>query len=197
MRAFLSVFLGLIATLPAAADEKAIPAPIQDLSGCFSVSYRYVEDGVHDKWLGQGATEWIALKRREGGYSLQHVGIHLSEVVKHWREEWVAADSEWQQRVYGPFGAFRYECRGRFQLNQLRCLSPEAPKPLRDRKRTDYDKLDRENILQITPKGWVHSQVNLKKTKDGRVVSSEIGWNEYRRIDEKACEEAKRLFPSD
>jgi hypothetical protein len=197
MRACLSVFLGLIAALSAAAEEQAIPRPIRDLSGCFNVSYRYVEDGVHDKAIGPGAIEWIALKRREGGYSLQHVGIQDSEVVKHWREEWMAAGPEWQQRVYGPFGAFRYACRGQFQFNQLRCLSPEAPKPLRDRKRTDYAKLDRENILQITPKGWVQSEVNLKKTQDGRVVSSEIGWNEYRRIDEQACEAAKRLFPSD
>jgi Family of unknown function (DUF6607) len=197
VKAFLSVLLGLAAVLPVLAEKTAIPQQIHHLSGCFRVSYRYVEDGIHDKEIDRGVIEWVALSRIAGGYSLQHVGLSPNEAMQHWREDWIERGSEWQQRVYGPSGVFRYECRGKFQLNQLRCLSHGAPKPLRDRQRTDYDKLDRENILQITPGGWVHLQVNLKVTNDGKVVSNELGWNEYRRIDEKACEEVKKRFPSD
>jgi hypothetical protein len=33
---------------------------------------------------------------------------------------------------------------------------------------------------QITPKGWVQSEMNGKVTKEGKVVATEVGWVEYR-----------------
>ncbi len=50
------------------------PTHIQNLQGCFRVSYRFVEDGRHDLDI-KDALEWITLKRQSGAYLIQHYGI--------------------------------------------------------------------------------------------------------------------------
>ena len=83
-------------------------------------------------------------------------------------------------------------------MGQLHCSSPGAPKPIRDRRRSDYDLLNRVSTIQITPKGWVQSEINDKVTKAGNVVATEVGWVDYRRAgDDSACENAKKLHPSE
>jgi hypothetical protein len=96
-------------------------------------------------------------------------------------------DGSFTQTVIGPSGDPRYACTAPFQFHQWRCATPGAPKPLRDRERTDYQTLDRENTLQITPKGWVQAENNTKCTAAGVAVANELGWNEYRRVDEARC----------
>jgi hypothetical protein len=59
------------------------PAHIQNLQGCFQVSYRFVEDGRHDLDI-KDALEWITLKQQSEAYLIQHYGlIRTGEVVQH------------------------------------------------------------------------------------------------------------------
>ena len=83
-------------------------------------------------------------------------------------------------------------------MGQLHCSSPGAAKPIRDRRRNDYDLLNRVSTIQITPKGWVQNEMNDKVTEAGEVVATEVGWVEYRRTgDDSPCENAKKLHPSE
>ena len=50
------------------------PTHIQNLQGCFRVSYRFVEDGRHDYEI-RDALEWITLKQQSGAYLIQHYGL--------------------------------------------------------------------------------------------------------------------------
>jgi len=171
-----------------AAAAAGAPGVLQHLAGCFEVSYRFVEDGVHDKDIRGDLLEEITLEAQDGVYAFQHYGIVKGRRLKHWREEWRRhPNGSFTQTVIGPSDNFRYTCTAPFQFNQWRCATHRAPKPQRDRERTDYQTLDRENTLQITPKGWVQAENNTKRTTTGVAVSNELGWNEYRRVDEGRC----------
>ena len=64
------------------------PAHIQNLQGCFRVSYRFVEDGRRDFEI-KDALEWITLKQQPGAYLIQHYGlIGVGEVMPHFTETW-------------------------------------------------------------------------------------------------------------
>jgi hypothetical protein len=181
---------------PCAASELASspPALIRNLQGCFRVSYRFVEDGAHDYEV-KDFLEWITLKRESDAYLIQHYGLLGGEVIQHFYEVWtLLGNDRWQQDV----GPSRYTCVSEARMGQLHCSSPGAPKPIRDRRRSDYDLLNRVSTIQITPKGWVQSEINDKVTKAGNVVATEVGWVDYRRAgDDSACENAKKLHPSE
>lgn len=173
---------------------------IKNLSGCFKVTYRFVEDGARDTrfdlWQGEEYFEWISLKETNSSLRLQHYGIAATHAMKHWLEEWSETpDHSWTQKVFNPSGTeLRYECTAPLHFNQWRCRADHAAKPfIRDRERTDYETLERENTLQITPKGWIQVEVNNKVDKDGVTVSNEVGWNEYLRVDETKCDSAKQF----
>jgi hypothetical protein len=184
------VLLG--ANVPASEGPPGPPEPLKYLAGCFEVSYRFVEDGVHDKDIRGDLLEEITLEDRDSVWAFQHWGVFKGRRIKHWREEWRQnPDGSFTQTVIGPFENFRYECTAPFRFNQWRCTTPDAPKPQRDRERRDYQVLDRENALQITPKGWVHSENNVKRTTAGRAIANELGWNEYRRVDTSRCRSPK------
>jgi hypothetical protein len=174
----------------------ATPNRIGNLGGCFTVSYRFVEDGRHDYEIKQ-ALEWITVHAKDGVQTIQHYGLFEDEIMKHFYEEWSEdANNVWQQKVFGPSGNFRYLCQSPDRMGQFRCASKAAPKPLRDIKRRDYNVLNRGTTIQITPAGWVQLEINDKVKTDGTVVATEVGWIEYRRIsDEKPCAKAKELFP--
>lgn len=189
-----SAFLTLAALLGAAsvsnaqattADEEAT---VKRLAGCFSVTYRFVEDGEHDTEITENIYEYVTLEEKEGALFFQHYGVQNGQAMKHWSEKWMKLDDgQWQQTVYSPKGATRYECAGHFKFNQWRCMAYNTPKPTRDTHRTDYSTIDRENTLQITPAGWVHAQTNVKKNDKNEAVSTEVGWNEYRRVADEQC----------
>jgi hypothetical protein len=184
----MAFLVAVLASHRGAAAAEGAPGVLQHLAGCFEVSYRFVEDGVHDKDIRGDLLEEITLEEQDGVYAFQHYGIFKGRRIKHWREEWRRhpADS-FTQTVIGPFENPRYTCTAQFQFNQWRCMTPGAPKPQRDRDRTDYQTLDRENTLQITSKGWVQAENNIKRTATGVAVSNELGWNEYRLVDEVRC----------
>ena len=167
---------------------------IQNLQGCFRVSYRFVEDGKHDYDI-KDALEWITLREQSGGYVIQHYGLFGAEIIQHFNETWsLLRDGRWRQDV----GPSRYTCVSELRMGQLHCSSAGAPKPIRDRGRDDYDVLNRVSTIQITPKGWVQSETNDKVTNAGQVVAAEVGWVEYRRsADDSRCENAKKLHPSE
>ena len=179
--------VAVLASHPGAAAAEP-PGVLRHLAGCFEVSYRFVEDGVHDKDIRGDLLEEITLDAQDGVYAFQHYGIVKGRRLKHWREEWRRhPDGSFTQTVIGPSDNPRYTCTAPFQFHQWRCATPGAPKPLRDRERTDYQTLDRENTLQITPQGWVQAENNVKRTAAGVAVANELGWNEYRRVDEGRC----------
>jgi hypothetical protein len=156
--------------------------------------YRFVEDGKHDYEI-KDVPEWITLKQQSGGYLIQHYGLVGGEVMEHFNESWsLLPDGSWRQDV----GPSRYTCISELRVGQLHCSSRGAPKPIRDQRRNDYDRLNRVSTIQITPKGWVQSEVNDKVTEAGKVVATEVGLVEYRRTaDDSPCKNAKELHPSE
>ena len=187
---------GIVLSGPCAASElpSSPPSHIQNLQGCFRVSYRFVEDGTHDYEI-KDFLEWITLNQESGAYLIEHYGLFGGEVSEHFNETWSPlADGRWRQDV----GPSRYTCISEIRMGQLHCSSPGAPKPIRDRRRNDYDLLNRVSTIQITPKGWVQNEMNDKVTKAGKVVATEVGWVEYRRTgDDSPCENARQLHPGE
>jgi hypothetical protein len=185
--AAVALLAGLLFGSAVAADPTP-PEPLNYLAGCFEVSYRFIEDGVRDKEIKGDLFEQITVEARNGLWAFQHWGVFKGRRIKHWREEWRRQpDNSFAQTVIGPFEDARYECTAPFRFNQWRCATRGAPKPQRDQARTDYQTLDRENTLQITPRGWVQSENNVKRDANGAPVANEIGWNEYRRVDDAKC----------
>jgi hypothetical protein len=179
---------GLLAGPGFGGEALTPPEPLSHLAGCFEVSYRFVEDGANDKDIKGDLFEEITVEARDGVWAFQHWGVFKGQRIKHWREEWRRnPDASFTQTVIGPFEDARYECTAPFRFNQWRCATRGAPKPQRDRARTDYRTLDRENTLQLTPRGWVQSENNVKRDGSGAPVANEVGWNEYRRVDATKC----------
>ena len=187
--------LGMLVSGPCRAEDppSSVPEHIQNLQGCFRVSYRFVEDGKRDYEV-KDVLEWITLQRQSGAYLIQHYALIDGDVMQHFNETWsVLGDGRWRQDV----GPSRYTCISQVRMGQLHCSSPGAPKPIRDQARDDYDLLNRVSTIQISPRGWVQTETNDKVTKAGDVVATEVGWVEYRRIDdEPGCENARKLHPS-
>lgn len=169
-----------------------VPAFIKNMAGCFKITYRFVEDGPHDEYIPE-TLERVDLSETNGVYSLQRYGIIENESMKHFREDWSAVANkdgalEWTQKVFSPNGAFRYECSSTLNFNQFQCESKAAPKPRRDRHRNDYKTLDRSTRVQVTPLGYVQSEINLKLDESGKAIASEVGWIEFKRVPAKECE---------
>ena len=188
---------------------------IQQLAGCFEVSYQFVEDGIHDIFskrygLANPTKEWIGLKKTgEHAFLLQHVLFVGSRPIPHWREVWIwHSDTQaWTQEVWGgapgPDSELRYRCTAPWVTNRWECHAGRAEKPFRDsgapfgHERRDYDWLDRKNVILVTPNGWVQNEHNSKMKSSGNLVSYELGWITYTRIDEERCETAPEQFPKD
>ena len=182
---------GLIGVSKASAADYQPTEVLKNLSGCFQVSYRYVEDDTHELDLKGDLFEYVTYEARSSSQFFQHYGIQENQAMKHWSEEWSTdAQGNQVQRVFSPSGVVRYTCTAPMVLNQFRCTTTGSPKPTRDWGRTDYVNLDRENTLQFTAKGWVQAENNIKRDAAGKMVSNEIGWNEYKRVDDKNCDPA-------
>jgi hypothetical protein len=187
---------------------------VEKLAGCFNVTYRFVEDGVHDLFskkyaLDKPHKEWIGFKRGEKDtFILQHATFHDDQATSHFHEVWKYHPGEetWTQEVWSQaYGnerrALRYQCTAPWEMNRWECHAGKAQKPFRDNgapfgfNRTDYERLDRENTLLVTPKGWIQNEHNSKRSESGKIVSYELGWITYRRLEDAACKTAFDLFP--
>lgn len=78
-------------------------------------------------------------------------------------------------------------------MNSWSCHAGRAPKPFRDDgapfgfNREGYGWLDRTNTLLVAPEGWVQQEYNRKMNISGEVMSYELGWIVYRKVDDEAC----------
>jgi hypothetical protein len=183
----IKIFAVLLLSLSTSAFAADVPKPLDSLAGCYKASYRFVEDGIHDTTIVGEFYEYVSFQAVPEGFVFQHYGQQGTDVIKHWSETWSMSADLFKQVVVDPFGKPRYECNGKFQFNQFSCSVKNAPKPVRDSQRTDYKTLDREIVLQITPKGWVQAQNDTKRDAAGVAVSNEVGWNQYDRVDDKVC----------
>lgn len=213
LRWTMPLFMATTMTASMAGTDTDI-ANIRNLSGCFEVTYEFVEDGVHDTLSSEHelgpVTEWVGYRERaDGTLVLPHVSVtDDGRAVPHWHEIWRhdPASGEWTQTVRrgapgGERDTLRYRCTAPWQMNRWQCHAGRAPKPFRDSgapfgfDRTDYDWLDRENILLVTEHGWVHNEHNRKMTADGNVVAHELGWITYLPADESRCTPAMEAMP--
>ncbi|WP_141732186.1 DUF6607 family protein [Oligoflexus tunisiensis] len=184
--------LGLLGSLLAGstlAGAANAPSFIQNMSGCFSVRFNFVENGDHDAFYNP-VLERAELSESDSVWHLRRYLILGGNEQVHWREEWRLVDQAsnvWEQKVYGPFEDFRYQCSGALVDDSWRCEALGAPKPRRDRDQP-YEKLDRENTLKVNPLRWIHMQRNHKRRADGSLYAVELGWNQYDRTDEASCQ---------
>ena len=196
--------------MAAAESEMAEAEHIVDMAGCFSVTYRFFEDGEHDFFSKDyGLNEPMTLVNEVTSRGQRSITISNYAVlddgrrIPHWHQVWVYLQDEekWRQTVWGRAQdsgnrEFRFTCKGRWQRNKWICDAGAAPKPFRDDGapfgflRKDYNHLDRSTTILVTPKGWVMSQQNRKLTKADELVSYETGWILYDRQPEKHCEKA-------
>jgi hypothetical protein len=181
-----------------AAAPAGVPEDIRLQSGCFQVSYRFLEPG---RKADEPTTtkEWITLDapRADGPVSLTHIGIFDDSPTWHFKDVWTRRPGgAWKLEVFGRRGP-RFSCESKFEGNRLHCKAPNAGKPLRDRDRTDYDKLHRGISLFIQPKFWAMQEYNDKVKDDGKLVNVEVGLVEYQRLDDKDCEVARKNPPKD
>lgn len=182
------------------------------------MTYRFAEDGVHDSFndeygLDQAITEWIEFERDGADtFTLTHVSItDDARAVPHWHEIWTYREDNdaWMQAVWSHSPddedrELRYRCAAPWTYNRWQCHAGKAPKPFRDSgapfgfNRTDYDYLDRENILLVTENGWIHNEHNkkVKETSgpngmtDTKTVAYELGWITYTRVADNRCQVA-------
>lgn len=210
-RWMLAALAGAVAALagPAAAQDSSLQGAehIANMAGCFSVLYRFYEDGEHDAFaeaygLGDPVTERIEVASR-GPRSVtlaNYAVLPGGREIAHWHQVWTreGGDGLWRQTVWGraPGSSdreFRYTCAARWQKNTWSCHAGRAPKPFRDDgagfgfMREDYVELDRDNTLLVTDEGWVHREFNEKLDASGEVVAYEIGLIVYERRPASAC----------
>lgn len=173
------------------AGAQDVPTFIQNMSGCFSVRFNFVENGDRDEFFKPVLEKAVLSQDAAVWHLRRYLVIEGTEQI-HWREEWRLQDASknvWEQTVYGPFEDFRYRCSGPVVDDSWRCEALGAAKPRRDRDQP-YAKLDRENTLKINPKRWIHMQKNNKRMADGSLFAVELGWNQYDRADDASCQTA-------
>ena len=205
--------LGVIVLVHSLAAGAAAQTPeaIRHMAGCFEVHYRFAEDGAHDIFsksyrLNHATKEWVGLEKTGAdSYVMNHV-LFVPDPIAHWRDVWTKErNGQWTQEVQGgPPGLgseLRYRCTAPWAANRWECHAGRADKPNRDSgapagvDRPDYDWIDRKNILLATPNGWVQNEHNRKMKESGELVSYELGWVTYTRIDEQQCGGAPKQFP--
>ncbi len=193
MRLITFGLFGCLLGLSAGAGAQTAPNFIQNMSGCFSVRFNFVENGDHDAFY-QAVLERADLSETDAVWHLRRYLVLDGNEQIHWREEWRLQDKAhnvWEQTVYGPFEDFRYQCRGAVVDDSWRCEAKGAPKPRRDMDQP-YEKLDRENTLKINSKRWIHMQRNHKRMADGSLYAVELGWNQYDRTHDASCQARRR-----
>jgi hypothetical protein len=142
-------------------------------------------------------------------------------IIKHWRQDWEYENrdfymyngdnnwtyvkkpkkevaGEWTQKVFQVDDSPRYEGTAPWIHVDGRSFwenTTPAPLPRREyTKRSDYNLTMRKNHVEITDKGWLHDQDNLKVVrKDGEedvIIAEEKGYNPYIKIDAEGCQPA-------
>lgn len=169
-------------------------------------------------------TEWIEVDyESETEVHLQHVLLTPHGPLKHWRQEWVKnplrwysfkgnntwvaggyskpVEDAWLQRVYQVDDSPRYECAASWVVTEKEAAwhcKTWSPLPRREfSKRSDYNILDRGNVVVVNSEGWTHHQFNDKilfKNDKATLIAREEGANTYTRLDDSICLEAKKWW---
>lgn len=207
LRIALTALFSLLAA-PSMAQDSAAREHILNMAGCHDVTYYFHEDGTRDYFDEEKGPaivnqELLAVTRDEPArIEIQHATISQDgRAVPHWHEVWTRDAGGWTQSVYGRTpGAeereLRFRCTAPWSMNLWECEIGPSPKPFRDSGapfgfwREDYDQLYREHTILVTPGGWVQSEQNRKLTKDGRLVSHELGYIIYDKWDQARCDAA-------
>lgn len=157
-------------------------ASLERLSGCFSVRYQFVETGGGKDFLVEDNIEYMDVREQGAGYFVRNfLIVDEQSSFLHWTQTWQPlGDGIWSMRVEDGQGQLRYESQGMWRFNQWEGEIALAQKPNRDIMRTDYELLERRNIIQFTPGQWIQSEVNLKLSENGTPVASEVGWIVYK-----------------
>ncbi len=144
-------------------------------------------------------------------------------VMKHWRQDWEYQDTElhtyqgnatwahtskspeqskgkWSQAVFQVDDSPRYEVLGSWTHigNMSTWKSNTCARPLPRREfsaRKDYNILQGNHEISITPTGWVHIQQNQKiassTNNQTQVIAQELGVNRYQRISSPSLKAAE------
>ncbi len=145
-------------------------------------------------------------------------------IVKHWREEWTYENpviwvykgdrtwvkeilpaeevkGKWTQTVWEVADEPRYQGYSQFVNLDGKIVwqnTTDAPLPRREYTvRSDYNILKRTNRINIGPAGYLHEQDNQKIVRNqntDKLLVEEKGHNNYRKIEEKECDAARKYW---
>ncbi|MEO1253357.1 MAG: DUF6607 family protein [Bacteroidota bacterium] len=173
-----------------------------------------------------GGLEWIfPVSQEDDKIVIQHLlVVGDTMIIKHWRQDWLYENTDlyvydvrdswnykeldaskvkgqWTQKVFQVDDSPRYEASGSWVNVDGRRYwetTADAPLPRREKtKRADYNVMVRRNRQELTDKGWVHEQDNLKVKRNSegdKLIAQEKGWNEYTKTDESKCQVAKEWW---
>ena len=182
---------------------------IQQLAGCFDVTWRFVEDGVHDMFsedygLASPAKEWVGLRRTgEETFQFQHALFIGARPLAHWYEVWTQqpGTDDWRQEVWGGTPgpeserAVRvYSSVGRQSLGMPRRTGREATARRESRLR-----LARPNKHPAGDARWVCAEPETTARCGKRVMSRRrsLGGPPMFRLDDQQCAPATERFPKE
>jgi hypothetical protein len=160
--------------------------------------------------------------------SLQHLlitGSSEDAIVKHWRQDWLYENNsilnyskenswkfeklnaqktkgQWTQKVFQVDDSPRYEGSATWVHYDGRHYwenTTDAPLPRREHtKRNDYNVLKRTNVHEITARGWIHDQDNIKIIRNEKgedyVLAEEKGRDLYTKVAESKCKTAQEWW---
>ena len=174
---------------------------IKSMCGCYEVkfnfkeTFNYANDSTYkpSKEKHDLGLEWVTLvEDQPNKIVLQHLlitGKTESDIVKHWRQDWLFENrnmyifvkdqswkfqnlkpnevkGQWTQKVYQVDDSPRYEGSASWvhvDGSSYWKNTTDAPLPRREHTiRKDYNVLNRRNIQEITSFGWIHEQDNKK-----------------------------------
>lgn len=171
--------------------------------------------------------EWVQLvEDTENKIVMQHLLIvRDTMIIKHWRQDWLFENTDlytyhkdnswkynslpksqvkgqWSQKVYQVDDSPRYEGTATWSHYDGKHVwenTTDAPLPRREHTiRGDYNVLQRTNVHEITSKGWIHDQDNVKidRADDGTntILAKEKGTDYYVKVDDAKCIAAQNYW---
>lgn len=146
----------------------------------------------------------FVMKHWRQDWTYQNTDLHIYQGNRIWQRTQLSKDDvsgTWTQSVFQVDDSPRYEVVGRWEHGaQYASWFSEAslrPLPRREHSvRDDYNILEGEHRITISPTGWIHEQHNRKVNRHKNLdtyVAQEIGFTRYERItdpDLSAAEES-------
>lgn len=188
-------------TQPSLSAQEKDRKAILSMAGTYEVNFHFEETvplkpgyALHDPHDEHAKELVLVITDQPNRIELQHLLVVQTDVIKHWRQEWVyenrdlleyrgmdrwehrtlsadEARGTWTQRVFNVDDGPRYEGFGKWEHggNWTAWESNETWRPLPRREyttRSDYQVILGRNRHLLTPTGWVHEQDNAKVVLD-------------------------------